>query len=723
MKKDYLLEIGCENLPSSYLDAALEQLENNLESGLKEERIKCDKFSVSGTPNRLVIYLEGLADKQETLTEVVTGPPLSRALSEDGSYNQAARGFARSKGVEVDELIRVEKEKGEYVAVEVKTEGSDSAELLEEKLPQWVTGINFPKDMRWDDSGLIFARPVRWILSILSGGELKIRIGKLTSADKTRLKPYFRKYTDVKSIEHYFKLMRKAGIILDPVERRKAVRDAVEKEAAALGGRVVADEELVGTVSNLLESPVPLVGSYDGRFLKLPRQVVIAALKGHQRYFSVENQSGELLPHFITFADGASENLKEIARGNERVLQARLYDAEFYYMEDTAEPISRMASKLESIVWMRGMGTLADKSERMEKLSLWIRSEWLEDNQSLDDVISRASRLAKADLASEMVKDGKEFTKLQGYIGREYARSSGESEAVAEAVYHHYLPRFAGDRLPENVAGTIISLADKMDNIAGGFLLDLNPTGSQDPYALRRQALGVLRIMIEKDIGLPLRSLVNKALSLFSAERVEQAGKKPEDARVEIEDFFIQRLSGLLRGEGYQYDQDLVAAVLAAGWKTPADAANLIGALSGMRERDELGSFITAMKRVSNIISSSPAEVAERIDPLDLTRALGDGDAGKLPFSEKLFEEDAEKELFASSVSAASEIISCIEEGEVHRVFQILNEKVVEPVNTFFEEVMVNCEDEALRNNRHSFLQSLNIILSHYCDYSLVQEE
>ncbi|MFO7914469.1 MAG: glycine--tRNA ligase subunit beta [Candidatus Krumholzibacteriales bacterium] len=723
MKRDYLLEIGCENLPSSYLDTALRQMENKLESGLREERIKCGKLSVSGTPNRLVVYLEGLDDKQETLTEVIAGPPISRALSEDGSYNEAARGFARSKGVEVEKLIRIEREKGEYVAVEVKTEGMDSAEVLEKRLPEWITGIKFPKDMRWDRSGLVFARPVRWILSILSEGKLKIRLGKLASGNKTRLNPYFNEYTDVESIKHYFRLMKEAEIILDPAERRKAVTEAVKSEAAALGGRVVPDRELARTVSNLLESPVPLVGSFDRRFLKLPRQVVIAALKGHQRYFSVENESGELLPYFITFADGVSRNLEEIGRGNERVLQARLYDAEFYYMEDTAEPISEMASKLESIVWMRGMGTLADKSGRIGKLSQWIRSEWLEGKEYLDDIISRASMLAKADLASEMVKDGKEFTRLQGYIGREYARRSGEREEVAAAVYEHYLPRFAGDRLPESEAGIIISLADKMDNIAGGFLLGLNPTGSQDPYALRRQALGVLRIMIEREIGLPLRSLVRKALSLFSGERVEQAAKKAEEAREEAEEFFVQRLSGLLRGEGYQYDQDLVAAVLAAGWETPSGAVNLIRELSGMRERDELGRFTAAMKRVANIIGSSPAEKGDRIEPMDMIRALAGGNTGELPFSEKLLDEDAEKELLASSVSAASEILSCIEEGKAHRVFRILNERVAGRVNAFFEEVMVNCEDKTLRDNRHSFLRTLNIFFSRYCDYSLVQEE
>ncbi|MBD3180199.1 MAG: glycine--tRNA ligase subunit beta [Candidatus Latescibacteria bacterium] len=723
MKKEYLLEIGCENLPSGYLATGLRQLEENLRSGLRDERINYQELSVTGTPNRLVVHITGMDEKQETLTETITGPPLSMALDEDGNYNQAAQGFARSRGAEVDELIRVEKKKGEYIAVQKKTPGLDAGDLLAARLPEWITGINFPRDMRWDRSGLVFARPVRWILSLLSDGELKIRLGELESGSRTRLKPYFNEYTDVDGIEHYFELMKREHIILDHDRRAEAVREFVKKEASRLGGRVVADEELVDTVSNLLESPVPMAGSYGERFLKLPRQVIIAALKGHQKYFSVEDSSGNLLPNFIAFADGVSQNLEEIARGNERVLQARLYDAEFYYREDTSEPVSEMTKELENIVWMRGMGTLAAKSERIEELALWFNREYLSGEEKMEGILSRAALLAKADLASEMVKDGKEFTRLQGYIGREYAKKSGESVDVADAIFEHYLPRFAGDHLPDSEAGIIISLSDKLDNISGGFLIGLNPTGSQDPYALRRQALGILRIMIEKQIPVPLLSAIRKSLSLFKPDRISKDIKPAEDAALEIEEFFEQRLSGLLRGRGYGYDQDLVAAVLAGEWQTPASALKMTSELAGMRDDGELGGFITAMKRIANIIPGSGTGDSLEIDPSEALKVLAEEEISALPFNPELFEEGAERDLFNSSVSASSEIIRLIDQGKTHELFRLLNERIVGPVNSFFEEVMVNCEDPEARSNRQSFLMTLHLVFSSFCDYSLVQED
>jgi len=723
VRRDYLLEIGCENLPSGYLTAALEQLRNHLETGLGDERINYQSMSVSGTPNRLVVHITGLDEKQETLTETITGPPLAMALSEDGSYNQAARGFARSRGVDLEDLIRVEKKKGEYIAVQKEIPGIRTGDLLLSRLPGWITGIKFPRDMRWDSSSLIFARPVRWILSRFSKEELKLKLGSLESASRTRLKPYFDEYTEVDSIDHYFSLMNKEMIILSPDKRRKAVREAVEREAAELGGRVVRDDELVDTVSNLLESPVPLVGRYDRRFLKLPRQVIIAALKGHQKYFSVEDESGTLLPFFISFADGVSENLEEIGRGNERVLQARLYDAEFYYMEDTSEPVEEMAEKLKNIVWMRGMGSLYEKSLRMEELSLWFNREWLSGSREMDAVLSRTSRLAKADLASEMVKDGKEFTRLQGYIGREYARKSGENDQVAAAIFEHYLPRFAGDRLPESEAGIIVSCADKLDNISGGFLLDLKPTGSQDPYALRRQALGVLRIMIERRIQLPLFSAVKKSLSCFDPERVERVGKEVGEVASEVCDFLEQRLSGLLRGKGYEYDPDLVSAVIAGGWESPSEAVRMVSELSGMRKRGELDAFTTAMKRIANIIPESALHAEEAVDAVAAIRDISSGRIENLPFTDELFNEEAERELFRRSVAVCTEADRLYQEGESHLIFKVLSEKIVDAVNRFFEEVMVNCDDMEVRNNRQFFLHALHRIFSHYCDYSLVQEE
>ena len=448
MRKDMLLEIGCENIPSGYIDGALRQLESGFAKGLGELRIPFESIYVTGTPNRLVVHVRGLASSQETVEETVTGPPVSIGVGEDGEFTRAAEGFARKQGVHAADLKRIDTGRGEYLAAVTRTRGKSSGTVLRGRIPEWISGIRFPKAMRWDSSGLSFARPVRWVAAWYGDRPMKLRVGDVGSAPVTRMSPYFEETTPVEGIEDYFRIMKESGKVIDRREREGRIRKAADRAAGKAGGRLVEDDDLCRMVANLVESPVAMTGGFDGTYLDLPREVVVTALKSHQRYFSVEDDEGGLLPVFISFADGATRNKAEIARGYERVLEARLADAEFYYREDTSIDLERMATRLSGIVWLEGLGTLAGKSARVQILSGRLLESWKPGDMELAEKVSRAARLAKADLASEMVKDGKEFTLLQGYIGREYARASGEKEEIAEAIYEHYLPRGAGDGLP-----------------------------------------------------------------------------------------------------------------------------------------------------------------------------------------------------------------------------------------------------------------------------------
>ncbi|HER44037.1 MAG TPA: glycine--tRNA ligase subunit beta, partial [Candidatus Eisenbacteria bacterium] len=500
--------------------------------------------------------------------ERIVGPPASVALADGGGYTKAGEGFARSQGVPVGRLVTVETDRGEYIAVVKRIRGRAVSSILRERIPEIVASVRFPKVMKWDSSGMRFARPIRWILALHGRKVPRLEIGGLSSGRKTRLSPFLEKGIGVASTSDYLPLLEEHGIILDGGERGGEVLRMAREKAEEHGGRLVEDDELVGIVSNLLESPVALAGRFDASFLGLPREVVVTALKSHQRYFSVEDDSGALKPLFIAFADGARRNLGEIVKGYERVLQARLADAEFYYREDTGLPLSELSMRLDRIVWLERLGTLAEKAARIEALALFIRERAGVGGDELDGRIRRAARLAKADLASEMVKDGKEFTKLQGYIGREYALASGEEPEVADAIFEHYLPRFSGDRLPGTDTGAILSVADKLDTIAGCFMIGLEPSGSQDPYALRRQAFGVLRILLERRMTIPLADLIGESVGLYrDAAEEGRGGVDAAAARERVRAFLGSRFSGMLRDEGF--DHDIVRALLSAPWVHP----------------------------------------------------------------------------------------------------------------------------------------------------------
>ena len=722
MKKDFLLEIGCENIPSGYIEGALSQLENLFSRFLAEERIPHESLMVTGTPNRLIVYIEGLAAKQESVEERIIGPPANIALTPDGGYTKAAEGFARSQGVPVSKISRVTTEKGEYIAVVKRARGEQTGSLLKARIPAIIDSIKFPKVMRWDSSGQRFARPIRWMLALFGDRVMKVELsGGLAAGRRTRLSPFFEDTIEAESIARYFEIMDDNGIILDDEVRRSKVLSMARKAAGRGGGVLVEDQALVHVVANLLESPVPLVGEFDPAFLELPREVIVTALKSHQRYFSVSDESGGLKPVFVAFADGITGNKKEIIRGYERVLQARLADAEFYYREDTAKSLEKLSEKLEGIVWLERLGTLAQKAGRIERLGHYIIEQAGIGEGKIGEDLSRAARLAKADIASEMVKDGKEFTLLQGYIGREYAMVSGETREVAEAIFEHYLPRFAGDMIPSTDTGTLLAVADKTDTVVGCFMIGLEPTGSQDPYALRRQSVGLLRILIEKRLPVPVSGLVGTSISLFAEEGIiDPSEVEGHSTLFKIRQFIEGRLNVILREDGYDYD--LVQAVLSAPWDYSFAPGEMVQELQGMRGGGELLPFVLAMKRIINILPKDMKEAVSYSRGIDVLRALVKRDEGRLGFSSGLFEEQSESDLLGEASECAVTLIKLIDNKEFSNIFNAIS-RIVHSIDGYFDAVLVNCDDKAVRTNRHRFLSSLRTAFGIFCDFSVISGE
>jgi glycyl-tRNA synthetase beta chain len=719
VKKDFLLEIGCENLPSGYLDDILEQMRKLFEEGLRSERISSEGLAVMGTPKRLVVHVRALAAKQETAEETVVGPPVKIAVLPDGSFAKAAEGFAKSQGVSPAELARVETPRGAYLAVVRRIKGKPAVSILKERIPQWVHAVRSPKTMRWNSNGMRFARPIRWILCLYGTEVVRVKIDALVAGRRTRLSPLFEKTISLKSIDHYFAFMRRSGIVLDPAARRDAVRSQAVECARAQGGELVEDEALVAIVANLLESPVVMAGTYDGAFLKLPREVIVTALKSHQRYFSVAGQRGKLLPHFVAFADGARRSAAIIVRGYERVLRARLDDAVFYYREDTARPFEEMAGKLGGILWLEGLGSLAAKAARIEALALWMRSAWGIGGEELERNVRRAALLAKADLASEMVKDGKEFTALQGYIGREYARVSGETGEVSEAIYEHYLPRFAGDQIPRRETSTLLAIADKIDTISGCFIMGLEPSGSQDPYALRRHAMGVLRILIAKRAMFSLPGAIVRSISLF-ADVPRSSSRGRDELLAALREFYAQRLYTILRADGA--DHDLVAAILASPWDRPQAVADMVAELGILRKKGELAPFVLAMKRIANIIPRSMRERFTYDAGMKALEAFSERRESELGFSSSLFIVNAERKLNDEMSLACKDLLEARRTGEAVHSLGIIRD-IVPYVNKYFEDVLVNCAEEEMRDNRIAFLLCGYMVFMLFCDFSQIAGE
>jgi len=689
--KDLILEVGTEEIPASYIPPALAQLGRETSEVLAKGRLSYRNLWTGGTPRRLVLRLEGVAERQEDVSVEVVGPPKAKAFDAEGRPTQAGLGFAKSQGVSVDALQIKRLPKGEYVAVVAEHRGRPAGEILSGVLPERVMNLEFPRSMRWRAEPFRFARPIRWVLAILGDEVLPLELAGLR-ADRVTYGHRFLSAGPmrIENPRSYAGVLEEAFVVVDPDVRRGRIVDEINRLAREKGGRVHSDEELLAEVVHLVEYPTAVCGGFDPSFLDLPADVVITAMKEHQKYFAVEGKDGRLLPYFIAVGNSGADVADGVRLGNERVLEARLDDARFYWQEDLKTSLEQKVESLSKVVWQEKLGTLLEKTERLVALTEFLAAD---QPPEVRRVALRAARLSKADLVTEMIRDGKEFTKLQGVMGSEYARVSGEPEEVCAAIAEHYLPRFAEDRVPETLPGALVAIADKVDTIVGCFGAGLIPSGSQDPYGLRRQGLGVIRTVVEREFRLDLGDLVRRALTLygeaFGAEGIEDR----------VLEFFRTRMGTYLGDQGYRHDE--IDAVLSLYCRDPIDVISRVAALRDSRGDQEFERLIEGFKRVRNIVKGT----------------------GDLPDLQKgLLAEDAEKKLHASILTTERGINPLLGEGEYAKALKLLV-MLRARIDDLFDRVMVMVEDKSLRNNRLALLREVERLFLRVADFSKIVVE
>ncbi len=690
---DLLVEIGVEELPARFMRPALDGLKSIVESGLADARLGFDSVRVLGTPRRLALIVSALDHRQRDRVSTAVGPPRKVAFDADGAPTKAALGFARGAGVDVGELKVKRTEKGEYLYAEVEEKGAPAMEVLPGAIASWIEKLGFPKTMVWNEDGTRFARPIRRLLVLLGDRAVPVEAAGVVSGRSTRGHRFLGDEIEIPSAGDYVELLRKAGVVVDQGERRAAIEEGLARESARLGGRVVKDEGLLEEVTFLVELPTVVAGGFDPSHTDMPRDVVVTAMREHQRYFAVERDDGSLLPSFLTVLNTSHEAVPVSIKGNERVLEARLADARFYWDLDLGKKFDDLLEGLKGVVWHADFGTLFDKSLRLKDLASVMAERWCPDEKHL---VERAALVCKADLASDMVKDGKEFTGLQGAIGGEYALRWGENPVVAEAIREHYLPRFAGDSLPDSIGAAVVGIADRVDNIVGGFAAGRAPTGSEDPYALRRAANGIIRILLEKELHVSMVDLFQ-----LSFEQVRSYVDGGEGLLRDIFDFWVSRGDSYFSDRGIPYD--IADAVLCVSFDDPVDSWNRCLALGGFREEESFSALVIGFKRAGNILRGTQEGLDVEIDP----GALAQG---------------AERRLFEKADRAQGEVAAAVAAGDYERAIEI--QLALRPaIDEFFDEVLVMDEDPQVRSTRLAILRKVHALFLDAWDLSKIALE
>ncbi|MCX7780332.1 MAG: glycine--tRNA ligase subunit beta [Negativicutes bacterium] len=684
MAKDLLLEIGTEEIPAKFMPGILSQMETLAQERFAGERIGFSEIKAMGTPRRIVLVVRDVADVQQDKISENRGPSVKVAFDAEGKPTKAAEGFARGQGIVASELIV----RDGYVYAVIHQTGRPVAEILPQILPDLIASLNFPKSMRWGDLDMRFVRPIRWLVALLGSDVIPFSLAGIAAGNVTRGHRFLsRGDIVVKDANDYFAKLAEHHVMVDPEVRRSVIREQVEKLAQRQGGEAGIDEELLEEVTYLVEYPTALCGRFEEAYLELPPQAIITPMREHQRYFPVWGADGKLLPLFITVRNGGLDYIDIVRHGNERVLRARLADARFFFNEDQKTPLAERVEKLKTMVFQEGLGTLFDKTLRLKRLAVEIaKSAGIDAAEH--PVIERGAFLAKADLVTGMVY---EFTELQGIMGRQYALLNGENPAVAEAIYEHYLPRFAGDTLPETHAGRVISIADKLDNIVATFSRGLIPTGSQDPYALRRQALGVAYILINAKYHISLAKLTADTMDLLG---ISDPGHR-EKITADIIEFFKLRLKNILTDENLRYD--MIDAVMAAGVDDLYDAWLRGQALLLDGGTIAMQRAVQALTRAGNLAKNASRE---KIDPA-------------------LFTTDAERDLYHVYLAAKDRIDSLTAAREYRGVLEVMA-GLATPIDAFFSTVMVMVEDLAVRENRLALLKAITGLTSRIADFSKI---
>lgn len=667
--QDFLLELGFEELPARFVESALEQLSNSITSKLKDARLQFGEVVHFSTPRRLAVMIQDLQMQQEDLVEEVKGPPVNIARDENGNLTKAGQGFLRSQGVTEDALFVKSFQGADYLFVKKEVRGQKTSVLLKSLLEDCIAHLSFPKNMRWGSYDLRFARPLRWIIALLGNEVIPVEVGPVKAGQTTFGHRQLSSGSIVVNAPgDYCDALKEGYVIANAAERRELVWQQIQALAQREGATVDADERLLSEIVNIVEYPTAFCGGFSPEYLEVPAEVLITSMKEHQRYFPLRDSAGQLTPKFIGVRNGADNHLETVVRGNEKVLEARLADAKFFYDEDLKHNLEDNLGKLEEVVFQDKLGTMGDKVRRLEKFTAHL-VELLGHAEHKGHCL-RVARLAKCDLVSQMVY---EFPELQGVMGEKYALAQGETDVVALGIKEHYQPRFAGDAVPSSVEGTVVSLADKLDTLAGYFAIGKIPTGSQDPFALRRQAQGVVQMLLRGDYPVRLSQLVQLAAEGYTEVELSEEGANA------LVDFLLARLRVLLQDQGYSYD--VLDAVLALDDDRIPHILMKVQALAKFKEDEGYADLMTGFERVANLASKADTE---EVDP----SAFGEAD-----------------QIFANALRDLQEKCqSLLGKEDYLGILGALAEFRL-PVDRFFTDVMIMDKDLKIRSNRLALLK------------------
>lgn len=686
MSNELLFEIGTEEIPAGFLSKAVVDMAEMIRKALSEKRIAFEGIRCLATPRRLVLHIADLASKQDDQVVEKMGPAKKAAFDENGQPTKAALGFARGQGLEISQLETVTTDKGEYLCARKTIAGQPTADLLPDLLKSFLLAIPFRKSMRWAAYDLRFARPIHWLLALYGGKVVPLKVEDIESGNTSRGHRFMSPEAfAVEGYEDYLAKAQERFVIADPSERKKLILEEAQKSAADVGGKLFYTEDLLETITFIVEYPVIVRGGFDPYYLQIPKDVLTTTMISHQKYFPIVDGTGKLLPYFVAVSNTRARDLEVVARGNERVLQARLADASFFFEEDKKVPLEDRVESLKKVVFHTLLGTSHKKVMRFRKLAIKIAAKV---KPAVKKNVDRAALLAKADLESLMVG---EFSELQGIMGREYALLAGEKPEIADAIYEHYLPIVAGGDLPLTDEGAIVGIADKMDTIVGFFAVGMPPSGTADPYALRRQALGVINIILSRRYDLSLNFLIDECLASLK----DVLRKPAEDVKKDVLEFFRGRLQNQLISQGCAYDT--VDAVLAADIDRLVLVIEKIQALQAFRANPEFEPLSIAFKRIDNI--------------------LKDFHGGSVDVN--LLSQEAEIKLFANFENIGARV----EKGIAEKDFTAALNKLAalrSPVDAFFDSVMVMDKDEKIRFNRLSLLADISALFHQIADFSKI---
>jgi len=696
--KPLLIEIVTEEIPAGYIDPALEAMKGLMTQKLSQARVKHGPMETYGTPRRLALIVQEVSERQASFTREVVGPPKTAAFDAEGRPTKAAEGFAKSQGVSTKRLSTKATAKGEYVCVKRLERGQASWKVLQSIIPEVIKAIPFPKSMRWADLSLVFARPIHRVLALLGGRIVPFKLENIRSGRRTLGHRFMHPGgIAISRVSEYVPALRSAFVLVDVEERKRTIKEEITKAAKKLGGKVISDDDLLDTVNHLVEYPAVSAGTFDKAFLEVPREVVITAMREHQKYFAVVGSDHQLLPCFIAVNNTPAKDVALVTSGHERVLRARLSDARFFFETDAKTPLHEIVERLEGVLFQAKLGTMFEKVYRVQKLA-----EHLADliAPGLKTSVSRAAWLCKSDLTTQMVN---EFPKLQGVMGRIYAILAGEPEDAAQAIEEHYLPAYAGGPLPTTVAGSLVSIADKLDTICGCFGVGLIPSGTSDPYALRRQAIGIIQIILAQGFSLSLKGLIRKSLQLLQ----DKVSRDTEELTPQVLTFFQHRMEHLLAGEGFS--KDVISAVVSTSIEDVPAVRKRTQALEALKAEPDFQPLAIAFKRVANIIrqakqrgeiGSGEADQETRVDP-------------------ELFQESCEQDLLDALKKVKQDISEDLKRGAFDQALLTVA-GLKSSVDGFFDGVMVLTEDEGIKQNRLALLGEIADLFNIFADFSKI---